>query len=251
MPGYEDFAETYQHWAETDNSYRVIELYSFFTVLGPVKDLDILDLASGEGRTARMLAHNGARSVLGSDASPEMVRRAKEQGALAVSDGGRREGLAGPQPRFIVLDAADQAFQLDKPVDLVTAMYLFHYAPTEQALRQMADLIGRNLKPGGRLVTYTISPDYDFSRPETLLMKRCGFDYSLLDGNHCTLNIADERVDMWQWSRSAHEKCLAGAGLKDIRWHPLQAPPDAADVAKYMKFYLDNPSCIVLSATKA
>ena len=56
---------------------------------------------------------------------------------------------------------------------------------------------------------------------------------------------------MWQWSRETHEDCLHRAGLTDITWHALTAPPDAPEGAATMAFYLANPCCTVLSATKA
>lgn len=127
-------------------------------------------------------------------------------------------------------------------------MYLFHYASSEGELGKMADLIPRNLKPGGRFVTYTLSPDYDFGRTEPLLMERWGFDYSVVSGPHCALLIGGDKVDIWQWSREAHEASLRRDGFTDIHWHPLQSPPDVPDVKTAIGFYLANPSCIVLSA---
>ncbi|MGI9371867.1 MAG: class I SAM-dependent methyltransferase [Hyphomicrobiales bacterium] len=241
MQEYDEFAETYQHWTEAESAYRAIEIYSFFSVLGVVKGLDILDLACGEGRTARMLADAGAKSVLGGDVSHEMVRLAKEQ---------NRHSTALPDLKFIQLDASDANFQLDRAVDVVTAMYLFHYASTLSALQRMCDLISRNLTPGGRFVTYTISPDYDFNVFDPRLMERCGFDYNVVDGNHCTLNIASDKVDIWQWDRDTHEECMRTAGLVEVKWQPLKAPPEATEIQSEMEFYLKNPSCIVLSAVK-
>lgn len=58
-------------------------------------------------------------------------------------------------------------------------------------------------------------------------MERCGFDYAVVGGSHCALIIGEERVNIWQWSREVHETRLRRAGLDDIRWHPLEAPPDA------------------------
>jgi SAM-dependent methyltransferase len=249
MPEYDDFAETYQQWSGMETPYSIVEAYTFLQVLGSVQGLSVLDLAAGEGRTSRMLIELGAISVVGADISSEMVRRASEQNMPQhrAQKGERIQPLQNLS--FIELDAADDNFQLDAPVDVVTAMYLFHYAPIEAELGKMADLIARNLKPGGRFVTYTISPDYDFSRREPLLMERCGFDYSVVAGPHCELLIGGDKVDIWQWSREAHEASLRDAGFADIRWHPLRSPPDVPEVDTAMDFYLANPSCIVLSAT--
>ena len=211
----------------------------------------ILDLAAGEGRISRMLMEGGAASVLGADISPEMVRRAKEQNDPEAAARQGSTAQAWPALRYIVLDARDRGFQLEAPVDLVTAAYLFHYAPSEGDLGLMAELIARNLKAGGRLVTYTINPDCDLSRKDPRLSALCGFEYELVEAPRYHLIIDSERVDIWQWSREVHESCLRCAGLTDIRWHSLQAPPDAPEVATAMEFYLTNPSCVVLSATKS
>ena len=250
MPEYDEFAETYQHWSATESPYSLIEAYSFFTVLGPVQSLHVLDLACGEGRTGRMLMARGAATVLGGDISPEMIERAIAQNVPgnAAPDGTPRRTWANL--RFIVLDARDPTFQLDTPVDCVTAMYLFHYAESEDDLQRMADLIGRNLRPGGRFVTYTLSPDYDFRRTDPRMMERCGFDYTHVSGPRCELIIGEQRVDIWQWSRAAHDSCLRRTGLVDIAWHPLRSPPNTPDVTAAMDFYLANPSCLVLSARK-
>ena len=144
MPKYNEHVDVYHEWSASSTPYRAIESYTFTEVIGPVRDLDILDLACGEGRISRMLIERGAKSVLGGDISPEMVRRAAEQNA--AGNGTSRY----PNLRFMVLDARDESFRLPEPVDLVVAMYLLHYAPTEEDLEKMGRLIERNLKPGGR-----------------------------------------------------------------------------------------------------
>lgn len=235
MADYDDFAETYQRWTDSIWPYTVVELSSFFDVLGPVEGLRVLDVACGEGRITRMLAEQRADSVLGIDVSSEMIARARARGGGAQYD---------------VVDARDDSFEVE-PVDVVTAMYLLHYAPTPEDVGRMARLVSRNLKPGGRFVTYTLSPDYDFADPDPRLPGQCGFDYRALDGPHCELLIDDEKVDIWQWSRAVHETALANAGLADITWHPLSAPTSRPDVAERLDWYLARPSCIVLSAVKA
>lgn len=250
MPEYDDFADTYQHWSVTAGPYAQVADYSFFTVLGAVRGLNVLDLAAGEGRISRRMMAAGAASVLGADISQEMVRRANEQNDPQAVARHNPAAKAWPNLRFVVLDARDRSFRLETPAHLVTAAYLFHYAPSEADLGLMADLIARNLKEGGRFVTYTINPDGDLCRHDPRLMEVCGFEYEAIEANHYHLIMGAERVQMWQWSRKAHEKCLRQAGLTDIRWHPLQVPPDAPKVAETLDFYLANPSCVVLSASK-
>ncbi len=81
----------YRRWSLADNVYWLIEQTRFIIeVLGPVLNLNILELACGDGRISRMLMDRGARSVLGTDISEEMIKQAvaqnrDEQGGLVYS----------------------------------------------------------------------------------------------------------------------------------------------------------------------
>lgn len=241
---YDVNADLYVRWTVSDNVYWQVEQTQFFKVLGSVRNLNILELACGDGRISRMLMEQGARSVLATDISKEMIKRAIAQNK---SDQG---GLIFPTLSFEVLDACDETFQLDQLADRVVAMYLFHYAPSEKALGGMCRLIGRNLKPGGRITIYTINPDYDFANEDPRLKKYFGFSYSADTPPHYKLSFGDHSVDMWRWSKGAHEEGLRSAGLTNIQWHPLCVPGDDQTLARSLDWYLSNPSCIVLSAEK-
>lgn len=244
MHEYDNHVDVYDEWSVAENPYRAIEAFTFMEVVGSVRDQDVLDLGCGEGRTCRTFAQRGARSLLGTDLSPEMVRRAREKNTA-------QDGAAiYPNLRYQVLDARDDTFTLTQPVDLVSAMYLLHYASTESALQKMCRLIARNLKPGGRFVTYGVNPDYDHSCPEPRLAQQFGVDSRVVRGNRCELAIGDMRVDFWQWSRQIHEECLKDAGLDDIHWHPLEVHPEDRELRSSVGWYLENPPCTVLSAHK-
>jgi len=244
MPDYDRYVDIYDDWSAADNPYRAIESFTFMDVIGSVRELDILDLACGAGRTCRTFVQRGARSVLGTDISPEMIRSATEKNT--ANDG----ALIYPNLRYEALDARDDTFVVPQRVDLVSAMYLLHYASTEADLEKMCRLIERNLRPGGRFVTYGANPDYDYSRREPRLDQQFGVDSRFVEGNRCELAIGDMRVEFWQWSRETHEACLHRAGLDDIRWHPLEVDPDDGDLSASVGWYLENPPCTVLSARK-
>lgn len=244
MSDYDEHADVYRAWYESDSSYWLVEQTRFFEVLGSVHDRDILELSCGDGRISRMLMDQGAQSVRGIDISDEMIQRAISRN---TNDQG---GAIYPGLTFAVGDACDETFNLDKPVDLVVAMYLFHYASSKMALGQMCELISRNLKPGGRFVAYTINPNYDFSRQDPRLEPSFGFSYQVVDPPHCHLIFDGQAVNMWHWSQGDHETALKDAGLKNIQWHPVCLPESKQELAKSIEWYFDNPSCIVVSAEK-
>ncbi len=244
MADYDANAAAYDNWYSAENDYHLVELTRFFQVLDDVEGLNVLELACGDGRISRMLADRGARSVFATDVSTKMIERAVEKNRDA---GG---GTLKPALTFQVLDACDADFQLAEPVDRVVGMYLFHYAPTIEALQQMCRLIGRNLKPGGRLVSYTVNPDYDFTHTDPRVEAEFKFSYRMVSPPHIHLVFKDLTVNLWQWSKSAHEEALHAAGLEDIRWDLPCVPDDRPESAAALKWYLDKPSCLVLSARK-
>ena len=245
MQDYDNNTDSYLSWSETDSLYSLLEWNVFLSTIGPVSGLDVLDVACGGGRLSRKLMERGARSVVGIDISAEMLGRAQ-----------RANDPAGPGPhfhnlRYEQISACDETFTLEQPVDLVTALYLFHYAPSEQDLGRMCQFIGRNLQPNGRFVTYGINPDYDFANQFPGMEDAFGFRYRIVEPPEYALIMGDFEARMWCWSRRAHEDELARAGFVDVRWHPLELPAEHGHLAPSIQWYLDNPSCIVLEAVKS
>ncbi|WP_298958543.1 class I SAM-dependent methyltransferase [uncultured Roseibium sp.] len=244
MADYDKNPSPYLQQAFSDNPYRLLEWTVFLEELGQVRGRKVLDLACGDGRLTRVLAHGGAANVLGLDVSNEMLDRAKAQNEAGQPD-------AFPDiVDYKQVSASDTGFALADPADIVTAMYLFHYANSVEELTAMGRFIGRNLKPGGRFVTYTISPDYDFTDAPDDMERRIGFRYDIVNPPEFALVIKDFAVPIWQWSRQNHEDALRAGGLTDINWHPLKLPADRQDLASDWSWYLDNASCIVMTARK-
>ena len=245
MSSYDKNPSLYLKQSVAQGSYRALEWPVFLDTIGDVAGARILDVACGDGRLSRILAHAGASEVIGVDVSSEMIARASSANAPGAGD-------AFPDRiRYRVANAVDGDFTLDEPADLVTAMYLFHYAADPGELFAMARFIGRSLKAGGRFVTYTINPDYDFTDAPADMETRIGFRYRIVDPPAYALVIGDFEVPIWQWSKVLHEEALATAGLTDVAWHRLRLPATHADLAAELSWYIDNPSCIVLSARKA
>ncbi|MCV0426244.1 MAG: class I SAM-dependent methyltransferase [Roseibium sp.] len=244
MADYDKNPSPYLKQAVSENPYRLLEWTVFMDVLGPVSGKRVLDLACGDGRLTRILAHGGAVEVLGLDISVEMLERANAQNAAG-------EPEAFPDMvTYGKVSAADDMFEWAEHADIVTAMYLFHYAQSLEELGLMGRFIGRNLKDDGRFVTYAINPDYDFTNAPDDMEERIGFRYGIVDPPAYTLIIKDFEVPIWQWSRQEHEDALKEGGLTNIEWHALKFPPDQEKLNEEWAWYLDNPSCVVLSAEK-
>src|SRR5437868_15338353 len=68
-------------------------------------------------------------------------------------------------------------FKSDTLFDLALAVYLLHYAPTQEALLAMCQSISDNVKVGGRFVTYQLNPD--ISREPDYYQRQPGMDIKM------------------------------------------------------------------------
>ncbi len=112
----------------------------------------VLDLASGTGDIALMMASRGARRVIGLDITHHMLE-------LARRKGGDVAYVTGDMGALPVADAS---------VDVITTGYGLRNVPDlDDAIAEMA----RVLRPGGRVVSL------DFNNPEHPLVRRAYLGY--------------------------------------------------------------------------
>lgn len=100
--------------------------------LAPKNGEQILDVGCGTGQLAAQIVESGA-TVLGVDASPEMIKSAK---------------AAYPKLKFEVIDATELPYS--EEFDAIFSNATFHWIENQQAL---IEGLFRSLKPGGRLVS--------------------------------------------------------------------------------------------------
>lgn len=213
---YDQIAEEYKRAKE--HPWRLhIEQYSFLNLIGDVAGKSVLDLACGEGFYTRRLKQRGAARAFGVDLSPRMIELAREE------ESRRPLGV-----EYLAEDAAK--LNLGHQFDLVVASYLLNYAQTPAELQAMCDAIARHLKPGGRFVTVNNNPAQNLVNHGRTA--KYGFFRTLKpDGLTITWTItfSDGRVinlDNYMLSVAVHDEAFRQAGLRDVRWLPLQLSPE-------------------------
>lgn len=223
-----------------------IEAYTFFSILGDVKGLRVLDLATGTGYYARACAKMGAAEVVGIDVSDQMI------GVAQHAEADEPLGV-----RYEVSDAGQ--FKADQPFDLVIAVYLLHYAPNREILQAMCQNIADNLKPGGRFVTYQMNPAY----PDTP-----GYyeKYGLYvthprgeDGEQLSMRLElggeiSPELAVYRWNKETLEEAFTQAGFTSIQWHQPRLSPEwqkTSDDPGFFEDYLAVPHAVIVEMVKA
>lgn len=130
--------EAYRRWRRSrlGRITDALEERVILDMLGPVDDLDVLDLGCGDGKLASRLARHGAR-VTGLDADPHML------------DAARRRAKAGSVELILVRGRAEAPPFPDASFDRIVAVTVLCFVrEADRAIDEMA----RVLRPGGRLV---------------------------------------------------------------------------------------------------
>ncbi|MCY0946169.1 class I SAM-dependent methyltransferase [Streptomyces antarcticus] len=220
------------------------ETNTVFKLLGELKGAKVLDLACGHGHYTRLIKQAGAQEVVGSDLSPVMIDLAKEAEA--------------EQPLGITYHVGDAS---DLPTlgsfDVVSAVWLLNYATTKDELTAMLRGVHRNLAPGGRFVTVTVSPEFDPHGPEldaygiqvvkdTPYEDRSAVTMDLLGANQ-TATITTSR-----WTAAAYAECLEAAGFASYDWRAPEIPEEYVQRFgdAFWNNYRSNPNTGFLVATR-
>lgn len=242
---YEGVADTYDQTFKLIPSREHVEAYTLRRLLGDLTGLSVLDLASGTGIFTRTLRRWGAARVLGVDVSEDMVRVARsheEDDPLGVEYTLGDVAALGDLGKF----------------DIAVAIYLLSYATSREHIVQMGRSILRNLKPGGRFLTYLLGPEV--SRVPGYYRKYgfdYGFDQTLHDGDlmqfSLTLGDAVMTLSAHYWSVDTVASALEEAGFTGIR----KVRPELSEQGRtryggeYWEEFLRHPPAIFLEGLRA
>ena len=223
-------------------SVAFTEVATVVEMLGDLSGLSVLDLACGAGFYTRLIRDRGASHVIGVDLSRAMIDVARAEEAA--------------QPLGVEYHVADvTAMPQLGNFDIVTAVWLLHYARTLEELRSMCRNIGRNLVPGGRLIAILPNPDFINALSDTEV-----YDYRTQVLNpgatfaRVRMDFIGEdsfSIEYTQWPFSAYEDSLRLAGFETIKFLPIGVSQQGIEKMgdDYWTIYRHNPVGMGLVAT--
>jgi toxoflavin synthase len=237
---YDQIGDKVADWDVLPVRSEYIEGHTFFKALGSVKGRNVLDVACGDGLYTRQLKERGATRVAGVDISEEMIRSAR-----------RHEEARALGIEYHVADVADMP-----PLgsfDIVTAIYLLHYAHSPEHMLRMCRSIHAHLKPGGSFVTYTFSPDFSAKGPNSTHYGITMLDFPAdpRDGQAISAELHTKTpftIHFSYWSRATHEQALREAGFHSITWMRPECSPEGLSRygREFWQDYIDNPHAMAL-----
>lgn len=224
--------------------YRTeLEIPAIKACLGDLTGLKILDFGCGSGFFSRWLKDNGAAEVSAYDISDGMldyVRRREEK---------EHKGIT-------VLTALDESHT--GKFDIVLAVYVLPYAPHPNALLSLCRDMSRVLKPGGRVITLPIHPDF---HPGTDYYQPYGFTLTDLaprgDGSLLRLNLRfatyDINLHAYYWPAETLQDAFSQSGFGPITWHRVQLPSTIKSEREkaFLLPYVLRPHAALIACVKA
>jgi SAM-dependent methyltransferase len=230
MTDYNNLSDLY-HFAKKNPVKQYSEAYTFFKILGNIRDKSVLDLACGDGYYSRQLKIHGASHVVGVDIAEKMIARAKK--------------IETEKPYGIdyrVFDVCQSRYI--GQFDIITSVYLFPYARMPKKLAQMCNTMVINLRPGGKMVSVTLSPFSARAYIDSQI--HYGVEMkpqsNLKDGAVIQITITTPQgiigFENTFWSRQTYEQILFKAGFKSIVWHKPQV--SETGIHKYGNTYWQN-----------
>jgi SAM-dependent methyltransferase len=239
----EDFRKASEHPIK-----QYIESYSFLQQLGDVRGKSVLDLACGEGHYTRLVKQQGATYVIGLDISKAMIDQAQATEAATP---------LGIEYRM------EDATKLGRigAFNVVTAVYLFPYATTEQTLIAMFQSIFKNLLPDGKLVAITLNPN--LRAEDAMIYPPYGIQMTVAgviqDGDQIgfTIEIPHTRGNSFDlqvtfWGQKVLEHAARAAGFQQTEWQSLQMSQQGLEKfpPHHWQAFLKKPYSILLVCTK-
>lgn len=218
VPEYDSIGDLFK--AYEGKPGQIVQRRTVFHLAGDVADKSILDLACGYGFFGREFHKQGASKVVGVDISEKMISLARKE---SRKNGDEIEFLVGNVSEMGVLGS----------FDLITAVFLFNYAESQSELGNMFEAAFQNLKPGGRLVAYTVEPDYELGDGNFTHYGVSILGEEPCEGGHRMHAEFDtatsSKFTFFRWPREAYEGAIGNAGFKSCHWQkPLLMESDIA-----------------------
>lgn len=199
--------------------YTLLKLYDF-------KNKTVLDCPCSTGEYTKIFLEKGAKYVLGTDIVPEQIEFAKKK-------------LENTYPKytrkpysFLVHDSKIPKQLINGfEVDIAIILHLFCFAKNYKELLNMVSFVYKNLKKGGKIVSFHCCPinkgqEKEFEKLNGIIVNYQEFKNQDEPGFlHSKLTDSFDLI-RYIYPNSIVEKALIEIGFKDVKYQAYQINPD-------------------------
>jgi SAM-dependent methyltransferase len=243
-----EFARAYADAKRRKAPPQMMAYQSWLREVGDITNKNVLDLGCGDGESTRLLAARAPASLLGLDYSEVMLEIAKAE--------------ENRNPLGIVYGHADCSKPLTAQYlrpggyDFVTAMWLFHYATTEEMLYGFARTAYDALAPGGRLVSVIQDREAMPIRIPGVTDHGEWLGTPLMDGSQQRITIMNSEgaeippFIITYWNPATYRHAFKAAGFRNVHRDNLRFDESSRASIPRWKEVEAHASCSLFTAHK-
>mmetsp|Transcript_18403 Transcript_18403/g.51948 ORF Transcript_18403/g.51948 Transcript_18403/m.51948 type:complete len:264 (+) Transcript_18403:100-891(+) len=251
-----EYDEQAEEWKKIMNEEPIQHLVDQHSVLSRIEGIAtkrVLDLATGEGRFARLYARAGCEDVVGLDLSEGQIAQATTAGSANI--------------RYAQHDCTLPVPAEFGKFDVVTAHYLLCYAKEKSMLDAFFGTIINALRPGGLFLALNDNEEHiasDLAVHKDLgFAKTCDSVANLWtgmttgqypEGTTVTWNFFEPATfssQVWIWHRATYLSKLKAAGFVDIEYLPISKPDTLTpEQSKLVDSFVTCPPIALIRARK-
>ena len=241
---FDPIANAYKNVKETLTRRFIVEP-TFLRLLDSVTGQKVLDLACGEGHYTRLIKEKGASKVYGIDISQNQIKIAEEI---------EKENPQGIN--YFVGDVANFYFSKIEKVDLITAVFLLHYADSKEGLFKICKNIHAALNNKGKLIIINGNPNCGLQsdkKYEVTISTESPLQEGSIRKVHYYLKGRKLcSFDTYIWKKETYEEALKKAGFVNIRWFPVDVSKEGIEKCgkAFWKDFLANPYILGITCEK-
>ena len=232
---------------KNDPFRKHVEEFSFMSLIGDLRNQNVIDIACGAGYFTRLLKSMGAQTVVGMDCAEGIIslaRKEEEKVPLGI--------------KYEVRNIMDDFEQRD--FDVVVSAWLFVNARCGRELDLMCRGLARQVRPGGRFVMFTTNTDVVRDRGASQRYDKYGFHMEKEDDcwtegvsfRWCFPRDNGEQYSIVNFylSMEAQVKALEKAGFVNIKIHTRLSVSCEFDDPHFFDDFVQEPMMCMIEAVK-
>ena len=232
-------ASEYEHTKGIFPFRTEVEKFTLFSLLGDVREKNILDAGCGEGIYSRALIDLGASHVLGVDGAQDFIDLARQ----------KNKGYEG---KIEYVRSFMQDFPGEGNLDFAVGSYILSYPQSLEEAVDYCKSISSHLKEKGKFIGFNNNPFETFNGTK---YAEYGFKKEMsgnIEGGKViyTLEGMNNPIINFYLNPKTYEEAFRRAGFSQFRWQRVLLNPEEENNPYWNEFFEGEPPFVSMIAEK-